>query len=128
MLHVCVCTCTCTCTSGASPFHLHVQYMHSPCLTFSLSLFLLLFFLPPFLSSSLLYLLSPSPLKILVLLSQSLRFLLVPPLLHQHLCISCVMGALSPALKISLQKNKCFSGKVVIIVSLVLLFIAVCYY
>ena len=35
------------------------------------------------------------------------------------------MAIESSAYKISLQKNKCFSGKVIIIVSLVLLFIAV---
>ena len=130
------------CSTGASPFRLHVQYMYSLCLTFSLFIFLLLS-LPPSLSSSLLAL----SLSILYLLSLSLFFSQdtctlkskfevssgptspTPALVH-FMCDGSTLSGIamaieSSAYKISLQKNKCFSGKVIIIVSLVLLFIAV---
>ena len=131
------------CSAGASPFHLYVQYMHSLCLTFSLSLFIFLFLsLPPSLSFSLLAL----SLSILYLLSLSLssqdtctlksKFEVSSgptsptPALVYFMCDGSTLSGVamaieSSAYKISLQKNKCFSGKDIIIVSLVLLFIAV---
>ena len=140
------------CSTGASPFHLHVQYMHSLCLTFSLSLSLsppplslslslsfsfssslfLPFFLPP----------GPFPLYSLSSLSPSFQDTCTlkskfevssgptsptPALVH-FMCDGSTLSGIamaieSSAYKISLQKNKCFSGKDIIIVSLVLLFI-----
>ena len=140
MLHVCVYMYM-YCSAGASPFHLHVQYMYSLCLTFSLSLFLsfssslsLLPSLPPswpFLS--LFYLLSLSSQDTCTLKSKfevsSGPTSPTPALVH-FMCDGSTLSGVamaikSSAYKISLQKNKCFSGKDIIIVSLVLLFIAV---
>ena len=112
MLHVCVCTCTCT----AVQVHLLSIYMYSTCtLSVLLSLSLSL-------SSQ-----DTCTLKSKFEVSSGPTSP-TPALVH-FMCDGSTLSGVamaieSSAYKISLQKNKCFSGKVIIIVSLVLLFIA----
>ena len=126
-----------TCTVHA----LSLSYFLSLSLSLSSSLSLSLSLSPPLSSSllalslSILYLLPPS------LSSQDTCTLKskfevssgptspTPALVH-FMCDGSTLSGVamaieSSAYKISLQKNKCFSGKVIIIVSLVLLFIAI---
>ena len=152
MLHVCVCTCTCTAVQvHLLSIYMYSTHVHSLCLTFSLSLSpplsLSLSLSPPLSSSPLLPPSWPFP----SLFSISSLFLSLssqdtctlkskfevssgptsptPALVH-FMCDGSTLSGVamaieSSAYKISLQKNKCFSGKDIIIVSLVLLFIAV---
>ena len=142
-----ICTCTlivcymyvCTCTCTAVQVHLLSIYMYSTC---TLSYFLSVpLFSSPFLSFP--FFLPPGPFSLSILYLVSLSFSQdtctlkskfevssgptspTPALVH-FMCDGSTLSGVamaieSSAYKISLQKNKCFSGKV----SFVLLFIAV---
>ena len=140
-------TCTCTCTCAAVWVHLLSIYMYSTCtlsdllsLSLSLSLppslppswpFLSLFYIFSLYSiSSLSFSLSQDTCTLKSKFEVSSGPTSPTPALVHFMCDGSTLSGVamaieSSAYKISLQKNKCFSGKDIIIVSLVLLFIAV---